>query len=135
MSGRAVREYQAGQRRVKAMELFSQLVRQSVHVLGQVVVDTRNLAQLDDKRVIDTPLLEARSVGAQRVGQHERIAPVVLRARDGVTVAWGRLFVGADRRVESTRCVLSVPQAAGWTGTAVRPSRQSRSAGAQRSRW
>lgn len=69
------------------MELFSEPVRQAVHVLGQVVVDTRPLAKLDDERVIDAHPPEARSVGAQRVGHDEGVAPIVLGTGDRVPVA------------------------------------------------
>lgn len=68
-------------------ELFSEPVRQAVHVLGQVVVDTRPLAKRDDERVIDAHLPEARSVGVPRVGHNEGVAPIVLGPGDRVPVA------------------------------------------------
>ena len=68
------------------MELLSHPVRQPIHVFGQVVVDARHLAQLDDGRVVDAHLPEAWPVRTQRVGQHEGVAPVVLGTDGRVAV-------------------------------------------------
>ena len=67
--------------RIVAPELLPHPIRQANAFPRQVLVETRPLPQLDDRRVGRFQPSQTVRVGTQRRGEHPRVAPVVLRAR------------------------------------------------------
>jgi hypothetical protein len=69
--------------RVIPPQLLAHAIGQTTALLLQVVDHARPLTQLDDHRIIGRQDTERMAVGAQAVGQHPCIAPVIPRLREG----------------------------------------------------
>ena len=67
--------------RIVAPELLPHPIRQANAFPRQVLVETRPLPQLDDRRVGRFQPSQTVRVGTQRRGEYPRVPPVVLRAR------------------------------------------------------
>jgi hypothetical protein len=71
-------------------------VGKPVSFLLQVLGHARPFAQLDDNCVLGRQVPEAMSFGAQRVGEHMRIAPIILDTGDGKPIAETVELLGVD---------------------------------------
>jgi hypothetical protein len=79
------------------MELIAKPVGKTAQLVPQIVVHARVLTQFDDDGILETHPPKGRSIGAERGGQHECIAAVILRARHRVTVAEAIELLGVER--------------------------------------
>jgi hypothetical protein len=66
--------------------LFTQAVAEAPVLLGEFVMQPRELAQLRDRRIFRAQASERAPIGPHRIGEHEGVAPIVFRAGDGVAV-------------------------------------------------
>jgi len=60
------------------MELFAQTVHGAILFLGQLVIQTRQLAQPDHGWLVELHRSKAVHVGAQCIGQNEGVAAIIL---------------------------------------------------------
>jgi hypothetical protein len=69
------------------VKLFAQAVGQLITFALQIFVYARKFPQLDNTRIVQLHAAKAGLLSAQRVGQHERVPPVVLGSAHTVAVA------------------------------------------------
>ena len=78
------------------MELLAQPIGGAVLLLGQLIVQPRQFAKPDHNRLIEPHRAKAMHVGAQRIGQQESAAAVVLGGGRRVAVAEPVQLLGVD---------------------------------------
>lgn len=83
--------------REEAMKLVAEAVGEAAELVPQIVVHARVLTQFDDDGIVDTHPAEGRPIGAERGGQDERVAAIVLRSGHGVTIAEAIELLGVER--------------------------------------
>jgi hypothetical protein len=78
---------EAEQSREASLEQLAETIGEAAEFVSQVVVGTRELAELHNERADGLNAAEASQVGPERASQDEGIEPVVLGTGDVVTVA------------------------------------------------
>ena len=81
---------------IEARQLLPELIQDAVVVLTKVVVQPREFAQLQNRRVFNAQRFEQEQIGSQRVRQDEGVAAIIFGAGDGVTVAEAIQLFGVD---------------------------------------
>ena len=71
---------------VEPLELLPQAIRHPIQLHLQVLLDPGQFPEVDDPWVVDAHAPKRGLIGPQGVGQHERIAPVVLGAGHAVAI-------------------------------------------------
>jgi hypothetical protein len=69
------------------MKLLAEPIGEPTEVDPQLVIQTAELAQLDDERLIDLKQPQPLGVSTKRIGEHIGISPIVFGSRRAVTVA------------------------------------------------
>jgi hypothetical protein len=69
----------------------------TTEIVARHVLGAGKLPQPDQARIVGMELAEVRLVGAQRIGQHECVAAVILGPGDGEPVAEAVQLLGVDR--------------------------------------
>ena len=82
--------------RVETVQEFPQAVGQLIALAHKIFIDPREFPQLDHQWVVQTRAAKTRLIGAQRVAEHEGVAPVVFGAGHGVAVAKAIELPGVD---------------------------------------
>ena len=79
------------------MKLVAKPVGKAAELVPELVVHARVLTQFDDDRILEPHPPEDGPIRTERGGQDERVAPVILRAGHGVTVAEAIQLLGVER--------------------------------------
>jgi hypothetical protein len=77
--------------------LLANPIGQAIALLAQILGHARPLAQLDHRGIIDGHEAEGASIGAQAVGQHKRVAAVVLGSGHREPITKPVELLGVDR--------------------------------------
>jgi hypothetical protein len=83
--------------REKPPQLLAEPVGEATALLPEVVVDAGQLPQWQQPGILGIQPPERRPVRAQRRGQHEGIAPIILGARHAVAIAEAIELLGIER--------------------------------------
>src|SRR5579859_2296774 len=78
------------------MPLFSKLIGKAILFLTDVILESREVAQPDEGGVVQAHGVKAMQVGAERVGQHEGVAAVVLATGRRIAIAETIELLGID---------------------------------------
>ena len=78
------------------MKLLAKPIGEPTEVDPQLVIQTAELAQLDDERLIDLKQPQPLGVGTKRIGEHIGISPIVFGSRGAVTIAEAVELFGID---------------------------------------
>jgi len=65
--------------------------------LSQIFVDAREFAELDDRWIIQHDAPEAVLIGPERIGEDEGVEPIILGARDRVSISKAVELLRVDR--------------------------------------
>jgi hypothetical protein len=81
---------------IEAVKLFAQAVGQPSGLAPEILIDSREFAELNHQRIVQTNPAKASPIDTQRVTQHECIAAVVFSASHAMAVAKAIKLLGVD---------------------------------------
>ena len=146
VSGRA-----EGQRlREEAQQLLAQAIAEPGEVVEEILVEAREVAHLNDERILGRLPTEGRLIGPQGIGENEGVAAIVLGAGDGMAIAEAIELLGVEREhgeaafeqdvddgaaghLDGDRDAVRVPPRPGWSARSTNSARASPVWGTDRS--